>query len=512
MLEVNNLSIKRIENDQELIKDLSFTLNQGDKVAIIGHEGNGKSTLLKAIYDRSLIPYVDIKGSIVVKGKIAYLEQEIAKRWANVLVYDYFLKPTPEDEIQLEDYERLTHLDRYLNRVKFPIEALDEDKTIHQFSGGEVVKLGIVKLLLLEPDIFLLDEPTNDLDFETILFLEDFIQTEERPILFVSHDEALLENTTNGIIHLILKHKRAFAQSFFEKMGYEEYKETRALSLEKENRIARKQRKDYKEKMERFRQIYQKVEHQQNQAVRNPSLGRLLKKKMHSIKSMGKRIEREKEEFLDIPEQEEAIELFFPDHIAIPNGKMVLDLNLDVLSIEGRELSRDIKLMVKGQTKLAIIGRNGTGKSTLLQKIYVDLKDRTDLSVGYMSQKYEELNGSLTALKFLMDEMSEDQESRIRKMFGALHFTREEMVYPTTMLSGGQKAKLILLKMVLRENNVLLLDEPTRNLSPLSAPEIHELLLEFKGCVICVTHDRKFIENVFDEVYELTKEGLHKKA
>ena len=273
--------------------------------------------------------------------------------------------------------------------------------------------------------------------------------------------------------------------------------------------IARKQRADFKNKVVKYNQVYSKVEHQQNQAVRDPILGRLLAKKMKSLKSTNKRLMKEKEKFIDIPEREEAIDIFFDSNVSIPQGKTVINIAIEPLKIDGRILSKKVELLIKGSKKIAIIGKNGSGKTTLMKHIYEQNINRKDISIGYMSQNYEDiLEKDKTALENLQSNPDKNKETKIRKMMGALYFTREEMISPVDSLSGGQKAKLFFLKMVIDKNNVLLLDEPTRNLSPLSSPVIHNLLLDFKGAIICITHDRSFIDNVFDELYVLDEEGL----
>ena len=510
MLEVRKLYIKKKTEDRELISNLSFTLNQGDKFAIIGLEGNGKSKLLKAILGYEL-DFVDVSGRIDTKGhRIGYLPQSIKQEYENVNVIDFLLKEKPSSQIDVDDYKLLGLLDKVLQEVHFDLVAFNDMKSINEFSGGEVVKLGLAKILLREPDILLLDEPTNDLDLDTILFLEDFIVEENRPILFISHDEALLKNTANGIVHLTIGEKKRKAISFFEKIPYDLYKQSRRLSLDSQEMIAKKQRSNFKKKMERYRQIYQKVEHLQNQTVRNPSAARLLAKKVKSLKSTEKRYQKEQEDFVAIPEREEEINLFFDQYQTIPSNKVVLDYKKDVLEVENNVLCRDIELLIKGPSKVAIIGRNGSGKTTLLNDIYKQLLDRKDIQVGYMPQHYDDyLKDFPRAIDVLLDGPDLEKETQYRKMLGALHFTREEMVYPPISLSGGQKAKLFLLKMVIDGANVLILDEPTRNLSPLSIPVIHQLLLNFNGVVLSVTHDRTFLDNVFDDIYILNENGLH---
>jgi len=510
MLELRNLSIRLKKTGFELVKELSITLNRGDKVAVIGHEGTGKSTLLKALLDRDLQTHVDVFGEMRCRGTIGYLEQDLGKTWNQCRIQDYFVKDTPDGPIRYERYENLKHLSEVFERLGFSEKSYHDNKTLSQFSGGELVKLNLAKLLIQDVDVFLLDEPTNDLDFETILFLESFIQTENRPILFVSHDEKLLENTANGIVHLQRVQKRTKAKTYSEWCGYQEYRDLRLRVYRSKLMQARKQRSDYKKKMERFRQIYQKVAHEQDQTVRNPSKARLLKKKIKHMKSIEKNIEREKDRFIPIPEKEDHIDIFFSDSVSIPKGKRVIDYRRKELKRDNRVLSKDIELSIVGPEKVAIIGKNGVGKSTLMADLYEELKTRDDISVAYMPQDYEDLNEDVPVLEFLNADYDRKKEAKARKMLGALAFEREEMTVSTRSLSGGQRAKLYFLKMILDENDVLLLDEPTRNLSPLSAPEVHEMLLNFKGAIIAITHDRTFIENVIDTLYSLDETTFSK--
>ncbi len=512
LLQINKLNIKNIKEERLLVKDLSFILNKNDKIAIVGDEGNGKSTLLKAIYDSSLIDYCQVTGEIKKYGKIGYLEQDILSKWKDYKTLDYLLIDNIGDDINYEMYDKLANLNKLLNDLAFSNESFSENKYMYQYSGGEIIKLGLIKILLYEPDIIFLDEPSNDLDFKTILFLEEFILNREEPILYVSHDQKLLENTSNAIIHLHQIKKKQEPVSVFMNIPYCEYIENRLTQIEKQQMIAKKQRNEYVKKMERFRQIYQTVEHQQNQVVRDPVQGRLLKKKIHLLKSQEKRFEKEKENFLDIPQKDEFVDLFFNKEVLIPNGKKVLNLEIDELRINENILSRNIKLEIVGPQKIAFIGKNGIGKTTLIKNIYNQLRDRKDINVGYMSQKYEDvLDENKTALETLLLEPDKEKEAIIRKIMGSALFTREEMLYKTSQLSGGQKAKLLLLKLIINECNVILLDEPTRNISPINSKEIYRLLNEYNGCIIAISHDRTFLEEVFDDVYELTKEGLVKK-
>ena len=257
----------------------------------------------------------------------------------------------------------------------------------------------------------------------------------------------------------------------------------------------------------------QSVEHAQNTITRqDPAGGRLLKKKMHAVKSMEKRFEREEANQTSMPEQEETI--YFKlggKESQIPAGKTVIEYELEELRTPDGErvLASDIFLRVKGAEKICLIGTNGAGKTTLLKKIARELLGRTDIHAEYMPQNYEEmLELAVSPVEFLDTSGDKGEKTRIRTYLGALKFTPDEMEHPIRELSGGQKAKVLLLKMSLSGANVLILDEPTRNFSPLSGPVVRQMIAEFPGAVISISHDRKYIEEVCDTVYRLTPSEL----
>lgn len=510
MLEIKNLSITRSKDGHVLLNDLSVVVNKGEKFAVIGHEGTGKSTLIKAITSPSLIePYADSSGTIKTNGTLGYLEQDLSLRWAETPIRDFFLKDAPEGPILYERYEWLGRLPKELEALGLDSNLYDSERLMKHLSGGETIKLGIAKLLMEDADILLLDEPTNDLDFETIRFMERFISLTERAVLFISHDETLLENTATGIIHLKRIKKRTEANTNVSKTDYKTYVKRLKDALDHQETVANKERTNYHKKMKRFTQIYQKVAHKQDQAVRNPSEARLLKKKVKHMKSMEHRFEKEKEGFTDIPERETPIEAFFDNLNAVPKDKVIINHTFDCIKAGESTLLENITLNIKGPMKIAITGGNGLGKTTLMEKLYACISGNRTLSVGYMPQDYRHLQAQKTALEFLEVKGDKLKETRARKIMGALAFEREEMDADTLSLSGGQRAKLYLLKMILDEKDVLLLDEPTRNLSPLSAPEIHAMLESFKGAMFVITHDRKFLEKAFDTIYELKHKTLN---
>lgn len=498
MLEIKNLYIS--VNDRYLIKDLNLTLNKGDKLGVIGEEGNGKSTLLKAIL--GLCEYAQISGTIDTHNKrVGYLEQSINEKDQEKTVYEYLF-------ISDEDYyNKNSNFYKYLNDLKINEDLLKQK--IETLSGGEKIKIGLLKLLLNDYDILFLDEPTNDLDIESLNFLESFIIEVNKPIMFVSHDETLLSKTANMILHLEqIKHKTDCTHTLL-KMNYNDYINARLRKINKETQIAKNEKREYTKKEEKLKRIMNKVEHQQNAISRgDPHGAAILKKKMHSLKSQEKKLENTI--LPPIPDVEENINFTF-ENTQIPKNKKILDITKRVLKINDKILAENVNLEVVGNEHICIVGKNGVGKSTLIKEIYTILKDRTDISVGYMPQNYEDiLNDYEHPIDYISPSKNKDLIMRARMYLGSMKFTRDEMLCKIKDLSNGTKAKLFLIKFVIDGCNCLILDEPTRNVSPLSNPVIRKVLKEFKGTIISVSHDRTFINEVITTTYELTNKGLRK--
>ncbi|MFT4305250.1 MAG: ATP-binding cassette domain-containing protein [Candidatus Woesearchaeota archaeon] len=208
-----------------------------------------------------------------------------------------------------------------------------------------------------------------------------------------------------------------------------------------------------------------------------------------------------------MPDPEEAINLLIEKGIKLPSKKKILDLEVSKLIIEDKVLSNDIKLIIKGNERVAITGRNGSGKTVLLKKILESLKNTSGISVGYFPQNYDEiLNYEHSSVEILQDLGF--SMSKVMTMLGCLKFTSDEMKAKIKYLSEGQKAKVLIIKLILEKSNVLVMDEPTRNLSAISNPVIRRILKQFNGAIICVSHDRKFIHEVCSKTYRLTNEGL----
>lgn len=500
MLEIKDLSIE--VNHKIIIEKLSIVVNKGDKVAIIGEEGNGKSTLLKAIMNEC--SYAKVTGSINYKGnRLGYLEQMINEVNLEKSVFDYLFS-------DMNDYySKVNELYKYISDLKIA-EHILEQKTIKYLSGGEKVKLQLLKLLLENPDILLLDEPTNDLDIETLEWLETFINRETRPILYVTHDETLLSNTANTILHLELLYKKTKPVYNYIKTSYDDYINKRVRSINHTTQIAQKEKFEFKKQEDKLKQIRNRVDHELNTISRSqPHAAKMLKRKMQQVKSQERRMDEK--ELTTVPDVEEAINFFF-DEIAVPNRKEILNINIPELKIGNHILGKNINIELSGNKHIVIIGKNGCGKTTLLNEIYKELKDRTDIKVGYMWQFYDDILLKYdNPISYIYEGGDINEIALVRRYMGNLNITREEMIADISKLSGGTKAKLILLKLMYDKCNVLILDEPTRNISPLSNPIIRKALSNYKGTIISVSHDRKYINEVCDSIYLMDNETIRQK-
>ena len=505
MLQIRNTTIRSRKDDRRLVDDLSFTLHKGERAALIGEEGNGKSTLLKWMYDPGMVePYAEVHGQRVMDGKMGYLPQELPDEEKPLPVCAFmegacgFYSLSPRE---INDIASRLCLSPALFEALRPMETL---------SGGERVKVQLAALLLSRCDTLLLDEPSNDLDIETLEWLSGFMRSFKGAILYISHDEVLLEETADIVIHLEQVRRKTICRSTVSREGYRAYMDQRERQFSHQEQVARFEKADFRKKKERYLSIYNAVEHAQDSITRgDPSTGRLLKKKMHAVKSMGRRLDKEEENLTQLPEAEWAILPKWEPGIELSRGKVVLDYALDELRVGDSLLSRDVRLKIVGPEKVCIQGPNGCGKSTLVDRIAEALLPRRDIRCTYMPQRYGEgVSYSMRPEEFLAPDGDKESVTRARIYLGSMKYTTDEMSHPVSDLSGGQRAKLLLLKAILDRSNVLLLDEPTRNFSPLSCPAVRKLLVEFPGCILAVSHDRKFIEEVTPVLYSLTENGL----
>lgn len=507
MLNIQHLTIIK-QNNYRLIEDFSFTLGDGDRVALIGEEGNGKSTLLKAIYQPDeIIEYTSISGTIDMDYQhIGYLPQRLSSDWEQSTCMEYLLKPAPHAEIPYEAYNELAYILRIGAMMGICDDLILSSQPLCTLSGGEKVKLQLLKLKLQECDLYLLDEPTNDLDLATLEWLERFLLSLHVPLLFVSHDETLLAHCANRILHLEQRNKKSKAVISDVRSDYETYMRQRNNSRQRELQCARKEKQEYEKKKARLNDIMNAVHDAQNQVSRQaPHTAQMLKRKMHSVKAMHHRLEQSGYHKPDT--LEDTIDLHFGQIKGI-RDKVILK-GIFTVKFAQRVLIEPFELDVRGRDKLAVIGRNGCGKTQLMKQFYDTLRRRSDICVGYMPQHYyDEFAPDQIAYTFLLEKADQEDITACRELLGRMKFTPEEMLQPMYALSEGQKAKLYIARFIKMRCDVLLLDEPTRNLSPLSAPAVRQLLKEFDGCIIAVTHDRKLLREVFTYICEVRDRRL----
>ena len=504
MLTIQNLTLAHRKDLTTLIENLSFSVGPGERIALIGEEGNGKSTLLRAVAgDESILSYVEMSGRIVNTFSFAYLPQELPVIDREKSAYEFFC-----DHPDFYDHTPGS-LGKIASQLRMPADVFYSEQILSSFSGGERVKLQIARMLLGHPQLLLLDEPTNDLDLDTVRFLTEFLVTCGLSVLFVSHDETLLERAATGVLLIERLRRRTVPRAKLERLKYADFVRTREDLFAHQAQVARKEREEYKQKLDRYNQIRSRVEHEQNAiSRRDPMGGRLLKKKMHSVMSMGRRFEREAENMTAMPEAEEAIFAKLTCD-PLPPSKVVLDLDLPALTVGARTLSENIRLSVRAGEKICITGRNGVGKSTLMRAIHAMIRDRRDLNVFYMPQEPSDiLDMKKTPIEIMTRTGGKEENVRICVELGSMKFTQDEMNHPCAALSGGQKAKLMFLMMAQSKANVLLLDEPTRNLSPLSGPVIRELFSAYPGCIIAISHDAQFASSVCTRCEDLTENGF----
>lgn len=515
MFQVNHLTITHKKDLRTILEDFSLVLNDGDKAVMIGEEGNGKSTLMRYLYDPELCAdYAECEGTRVLgKERLGYLPQDLFACDREKTVYEYFSENERFFELTPKE------LAAYARDFALDPDFFYRNQKMGSLSGGEKIKAQLIRLLIQQPTVLLLDEPSNDIDIQTLELLERVIREWPHIVLFISHDETLIENTANMVIHIEQIMRKTKSRYTVAHLPYQQYIKERRNQFEHQEKQALMDRREKQIRDEKYRKIMQSVENAQASVSRQaPGVGKNLKDKMHTVKAMGRRFEKEDENMTQMPEAEEAI--FFKlgkEGSAVPAGKTVLEYRLPVLMTpeqEGEErlLSRDIFLRMKGPEKICIVGKNGAGKTTLLRKIAEEMLLRKDIRVQYMPQNYEDLlDLESTPVDFLDTSGEKEERTRIRTYLGSLKYTADEMEHPIRELSGGQKAKVLLLKMSLSDANVLILDEPTRNFSPLSGPVIRRMIHDFPGAVISISHDRKYIGEVCDTVYELTPTGLTKK-
>ena len=531
MIVVSAKDLTKAYGTDVILDKVSFHINKGDRVGIIGINGAGKSTLLKMLTGEMSCESGDY--FISADTKIGYLKQDGEFESENTVIeevdriFDRFPKMEQEmerllqqieskeipDEILLEKYDALqeeykqqggytykSEITGILSSMAFGEESYG--KKISSLSGGERTRLALACLLLKKPDILFLDEPTNHLDIGTLKWLEQYLKNYNGTIVLVSHDRYFLDQTVNRIFE-IENHKLTIYEG-----NYSFYATERKVRREAEFRKFEKQQKEIRRQEDMIRRFKQR------------GTEKLAKRAASREKRLAAM------DVMDRPDADHGrLKLNF--HENFQSGKDVLLLeNLSkkfaydpgegVLSGGGgRQLFQHVDLDVKRGERICIVGANGIGKTTLLKMILGETSCTTgririghNVQFGYYDQGQQLLNGSNTVIGELQDAYRLYNDTEMRNILGRFLFRGESVFLQISSLSGGEKARLALLKLMLSGANVLILDEPTNHLDIESKEVFEEALLDFPGTSIIVSHDRYFLNRIPTRIVELTENGM----
>ncbi len=524
LVQLNNVG--KSFNGEILISNINLKVEEAEKIGLIGVNGAGKSTLLKMIYgDLS-----HDEGEIIKsRGKtFAYLKQDSGLNLENSIkeemlsVFNELLNVERElrqleklmssQEI-IEDYEKLEKImkkyssktDYFVMQGGYEIEAkintilngigfknFDLNIKVSKLSGGQKTKLSLAKILLNEPDLLMLDEPTNHLDLEALNWLEGYLKSYKGAVLIVSHDRYFLDSTVSVIYEIERGKSKRYTGN------YSKYVSLKAE--EKELHI-----KNYERQQEEIKRLQTFVD---KNIVRATSA--------KAAKSKRKAIERM--EKIDVPLGDlKKVNMNF--EIKSKSYKEVLQFKEGIVSVgEGENkkiLTEDLNFDLTRGDRVALIGPNGVGKTSLLKVLIGDLQLEhgsinwgKDVQIGYYDQEHEKLNPNNTILEEVWDDFPTMKESKIRGVLGRFLFSGEDIFKKIGDLSGGEKSRVALSKLMLIEANLLLLDEPTNHLDLQSKEVLESALKDYEGTILFISHDRYFINKIGNKVMELTKEGV----
>ena len=519
MLSVQNMTVSF--GGESLFSDISFRLAAGDRVGLVGKNGAGKSTLLHLIAKDQ----EPTSGSISKEKdiRLGFLRQDIDFEKGRTVLEEAFqaFEEIKQLEAQMEqinealvtrtDYETASYNDliialndateryeliggynyqgtteRILQGLGF--QATDFDKKTDTFSGGWRMRIELAKLLLQDNDILLLDEPTNHLDIESIIWLEEFLTKYRGAVVLVSHDKMFLDNTSNRTIEIVA------GRIYDYKKPYSAY-----LLLREE--IMTQQRAAQKNQAKEIEQTEKLIERFRAKASK-AAMAQSLIKKLDKIE----RIEVDAED-------NAAMKLKFP--VAQQPGKVVLLAENISKNYGPKKVLQQIDVEIERGTKTAFVGQNGQGKSTLAKIIVdeIDFEGSCELGhnvmLGYFAQNQAEyLDGSLSLLQTMEDAATDENRSRVRDMLGAFMFRGDEVEKKVKVLSGGERNRLALCKLLLSPFNVLVMDEPTNHLDIRSKNVLKEALKKFQGTLILISHDRDFLQGLSDRVLEFKDHKL----
>ena len=519
MLNVHNLSVSF--QGEYLFEEVAFMLNAGDRVGLIGKNGAGKSTMLKLL-SRELKPD---SGTIAADKdvRIGFLKQDIDFVKGRTILEEAYqafgeIKTLEQklDDIhhQIEtrtDYESesyhnlLDMLSDYTHRfdliggyqyqgetekvlLGLGFQRSDFDKLTDSFSGGWRMRIELAKLLLQNNDILLLDEPTNHLDIESIIWLEQFLTTYSGAVVIVSHDKMFLDNVTNRTIEI------SVGKIYDYPKPYSKFLELRQEIREQQLASQKNQEK----KIQQTEKLIEKFRAKASKA----SMAQSLIKKLDKI------------DRIEVDEEDNAVmNVRFP--VSVTPGKVVLEIDDVSKSYGEKEVLSHVSLLVERGSKIAFVGQNGQGKTTLAKMIIGEtdyqgtIKLGHNVQLGYFAQNQADyLDGELTVLDTMYHAADDTNRMKIRDILGSFLFRGDEVDKKVKVLSGGERNRLALAKMLLSDFNVLVMDEPTNDLDIKSKNVLKKALQQFEGTLIIVSHDRDFLQGLTDKVYEFKNKNI----
>ena len=519
MISVNQVSV--VFGGWYLLDGVSFLINKKDRIGLTGRNGAGKSTTLKMLAGQQ----APTEGSITMASdvKIGYLpqtkvytdgntvRQEAEKAFADLFALKKEVECLNLELSAREDYESPAYM-KLLERIHEKTELLairgegnierevevvlkglgfrseDLERNCEEFSGGWRMRIELAKILLARPDIFLLDEPTNHLDIESITWLESFLQNYPGAVVLVSHDRAFLDNVTTRTIEISL------GKAYDYKVPYTRFEELRKERIEQQMRAyqnQQKQIKDTEEFIERFRY-----------------------KATKSVQVQSRIKQLEKIERIEV-EEEDTARITVRFQPAVRPGELVVTGKTLRKAYGEHLVLDDVGFEIKRGEKVAFVGKNGEGKSTLVKMIMGEipfegeLKIGHNVHIGYFAQNQADLlEGELSVLD-TVDQVAEGEiRKKIRDILGAFLFSGEDVEKKVKVLSGGERTRLAMVRLLLEPYNVLILDEPTNHLDMRTKEILKEALKKFEGTVIVVSHDRDFLTGLADKVYEFAHRNM----
>ncbi|MCR9181454.1 MAG: ATP-binding cassette domain-containing protein [Flavobacteriaceae bacterium] len=513
MLNVSNLSVAF--QGENLFEEISFQLKAGDRVGLVGKNGAGKSTLLKILAKDLASDTGTIASDKEIK--IGFLRQDIDFVQGRTVLEEAYqafeeIKATEAkmDAINHQlttrtDYESdayhdlmvaisdLTHHYEILGGYNYQgdtekiLQGLgfkrDEfDKKTEEFSGGWRMRIELAKLLLQSNDILLLDEPTNHLDIESIIWLESFLNNYAGAVVIVSHDKMFLDNVTNRTIEISLGRIYDYNKPYSKYLVLRQELREQQLASQKNQE---KQIQQTERLIEKFRAKASKA-----------SMAQSLIKKLDKV------------DRIEVDEDDNAVmNVRFP--ISVQPGKVVIDMEHISKSYGPNHVLDNVSMMIERGVKTAFVGQNGQGKSTLAKIIVGEISHQGtvklghNVQIGYFAQNQADyLDGNITVLDTMINAANETNRSKVRDILGSFLFRGEEVDKFVKVLSGGERNRLALAKLLLQPLNVLVMDEPTNHLDIKSKNVLKESLKSFEGTLILVSHDRDFLQGLCDKVYE----------